>query len=174
MSDSSNARREKRGWFRRSRPIDVSELMHEPGALPPSRTAAPARPPEGRPKRSADMFRGVENGDAWSSSAWAEDGWDDDWSDPTSKRASVRPAADPRPEEVDAWLESPALVLLAETDGYWTRLRRLLQAGKVIGPKVHDARIAALCAQHGVRELWSADRDFNSFPGFLVTNPLVG
>ncbi len=77
-------------------------------------------------------------------------------------------------EQVDAWLESPVLVLLAETDGYWARLRRLLQAGKVSGPKVHDARIAALCTQHGVRELWSADRDFNSFPGFQVTNPLVG
>ena len=77
-------------------------------------------------------------------------------------------------EQVDAWLESPALVLLAETDGYWTRVRQLLQAGKVSGPKVHDARIAALCAQHGVRELWSADRDFSAFPGFLVTNPLVG
>lgn len=76
--------------------------------------------------------------------------------------------------QVDAWLESPVLVLLAETDGYWARLRRLLQAGKVSGPKVHDARIAALCTQHGVRELWSADRDFNSFPGFQVTNPLAG
>lgn len=75
--------------------------------------------------------------------------------------------------QVDAWLESPALVLLAESDGYWTRLRNLLRAGKVSGPKVHDARIAAVCAQHGVRELWSADRDFNSFPGFRVINPLV-
>jgi hypothetical protein len=77
-------------------------------------------------------------------------------------------------DQVDAWLESPALVLLAESDGYWTGLRPLLQAGKVSGPKVHDARIAALCAQHGVRELWSADRDFSAFPGFVVTNPLVG
>jgi toxin-antitoxin system PIN domain toxin len=77
-------------------------------------------------------------------------------------------------DQVGAWLESPALILLAESDGYWIRLRQLLQAGKVSGPKVHDARIAALCAQHGVRELWSADRDFSAFPGFIVTNPLVG
>jgi hypothetical protein len=27
--------------------------------------------------------------------------------------------------------------------------------------------------QHGVRELWSADRDFGRFPGFDVVNPLV-
>ena len=107
MSDSSNTRRDKRGWFRRSRPIDVSELMMDPGATSSAvRAEAAARPAETVSKRSAEMFRGAENGDAWSSSAWAEDGWDDDWSDPTSKRASVRPAADPRPEAVDAWLES--------------------------------------------------------------------
>jgi siroheme synthase len=27
--------------------------------------------------------------------------------------------------------------------------------------------------QHGVRELWSADRDFGRFPGLHVSNPLV-
>lgn len=75
--------------------------------------------------------------------------------------------------QVDAWLESPTLTLLSESDEHWSRLRRLLQAGKVSGPKVHDARIAALCAQHGVRELWSADRDFGAFPDLLVTNPLI-
>jgi len=44
----------------------------------------------------------------------------------------------------------------------------------VRGPMVHDARIAALCGQHGVRALWSADRDFGRFGGFAVVNPLVG
>jgi hypothetical protein len=32
----------------------------------------------------------------------------------------------------------------------------------------------ALCRQHGVRELWSADRDFSRFAGVTVVNPLVG
>lgn len=76
-------------------------------------------------------------------------------------------------DQIEAWLESPALVLLAESEGYWPLLRGLLERAKVAGPKVHDARIAALCAQHGVRELWSADRDFGLFPGLAVTNPLV-
>lgn len=76
-------------------------------------------------------------------------------------------------EQVDAWLESPVLVLLSESEGHWSRLRELLRAGKISGPKVHDARIAALCAQHGVHELWSADRDFSAFPDLAVTNPLV-
>ena len=77
-------------------------------------------------------------------------------------------------EAVDAWLEAPTLVLLGESNEHWPALRRLLAAGQIIGPRVHDARIAALCRQHGVRELWSADRDFNRFPELTVINPLVG
>jgi uncharacterized protein len=75
---------------------------------------------------------------------------------------------------VDAWLQSPGLVLLAESDAHWNELKAMLKVGKVVGPKVHDARVAALCLQHGVRELWSADRDFGRFPSLVTTNPLVG
>jgi uncharacterized protein len=77
-------------------------------------------------------------------------------------------------DQVDAWLESPTLVLLSESAAHWPALRALLADGRVAGPQVHDARIAALCRQHGVRELWSADRDFNRFAGLTVVNPLVG
>jgi toxin-antitoxin system PIN domain toxin len=77
-------------------------------------------------------------------------------------------------EQVEAWLESPSLVLLAESPGYWPELRSALQVGRVAGPQVHDARIAAFCRSHGVRELWTADRDFGRFPSLRVRNPLVG
>jgi hypothetical protein len=77
-------------------------------------------------------------------------------------------------DQVDAWLASPTLVLLSETAEHWPRLRALLEAGRVAGPRVHDARVAALCQQHGVRELWSADRDFSRFSGIAAINPLVG
>ena len=76
-------------------------------------------------------------------------------------------------DAVDAWLEVPGLALLAESDQHWTTLRSLLTTGRIAGPQVHDARIAALCQQHGVRELWSADRDFSRFPGLRVVNPLL-
>ena len=76
-------------------------------------------------------------------------------------------------EQVAAWLESPSLVLLAESEGYWPELRLTLQVGRVAGPQIHDARIAALCQSHGVRELWTADRDFGRFPALKVKNPLV-
>lgn len=75
--------------------------------------------------------------------------------------------------QVEAWLESPSLILLAESGLHWPQLRALLSSGKIAGPKVHDARIAALCMQHGVKELWSADRDFGRFPELTVANPLI-
>ena len=77
-------------------------------------------------------------------------------------------------EQVDAWLASPTLVLLSEEGEYWPRLRSTLAASRVVGPRVHDARVAALCRLHGVRELWTADRDFSRFPDLRVRNPLVG
>lgn len=77
-------------------------------------------------------------------------------------------------DQVDAWLESPTVVLLSESPEYWPELRSALRTGRIVGPQVHDARIAALCAQHGVQELWTADRDFGRFPGVSVVNPLLG
>jgi hypothetical protein len=77
-------------------------------------------------------------------------------------------------DQVDAWLESPTLVLLAESAAHWEHLRPMLDAARIAGPQVHDARIAALCIQHAVRELWSADRDFGRFRDLAVLNPLIG
>jgi len=76
-------------------------------------------------------------------------------------------------DQIDAWLESPTLVLLTESAQHWPTLRHLLSAGRIMGGRVHDARVAALCIQHGVRELWSADRDFTRFPDQKVVNPLT-
>jgi uncharacterized protein len=56
---------------------------------------------------------------------------------------------------------------------HWPTLRDLLDNGHIAGAQVHDARVAALCRQHGARELWSPDRDFSRFAGFAVVNPLV-
>ena len=76
-------------------------------------------------------------------------------------------------EQVQAWLESPSLVMLAEGTGYLATLTRLLVAAQVRGPRVHDARIAALCIYSNVRELLSADRDFGRFGSLKTRNPLV-
>jgi toxin-antitoxin system PIN domain toxin len=76
-------------------------------------------------------------------------------------------------DQVEMWTESPSLQLLGENDGHWDALKAAVLAGKVTGPLVHDARVAAICGSHGVRELWTADRDFSRFRGLTVRNPLV-
>ncbi len=75
--------------------------------------------------------------------------------------------------QIEAWLESPNLVLLSETPGYWERLSNVVSNARVKGPQVHDARIAALCLHHGVQTLWSADRDLSRYRELRVLNPLV-
>jgi hypothetical protein len=74
---------------------------------------------------------------------------------------------------IDGLLASPQLQLIAESSGYIEKLRDLATAAKLKGPRIHDARIAALCLHHGVDEFWSADRDFSAFPTLRVRNPLV-
>ena len=87
------------------------------------------------------------------------------WDPPTPTEAAL--------DQVDAWLESPSLVVLTEGPEHWSELRALLEAGRIAGPRVHDARIAALCLAQGVRELWTADRDFSRFPALATANPLT-
>lgn len=77
-------------------------------------------------------------------------------------------------DQIEAWLESPSVEPIGEEPGYWPHLLELLRAGRITGPRVHDARIAALCAHHGVQALWSADRDFSRFGSLPVKNPLTG
>jgi uncharacterized protein len=93
--------------------------------------------------------------------------------------SSPRVFATPTPlphaiEQVEVWMQSPALHLIGEGPGHWKRLRSALEAGSITGGKVHDARIHAICRDQGVSVLWSADRDFNRFQGLRVVNPLLG
>ena len=74
---------------------------------------------------------------------------------------------------LENWLESPSLVLLAEGPTHLSTLAKLARRAKLAGPKIHDARIAALCLAHGVDLLYTADRDFSVFPELKTKNPLV-
>lgn len=92
----------------------------------------------------------------------------------THPRVYVPPtSAELASRAVDDLTALAGVVLLGEAADHWTRLRRLLEAPGVVGPKVHDARVAAVCLGHGVEELWTADRDFSWFPELRTSNPLV-
>jgi predicted nucleic acid-binding protein len=49
----------------------------------------------------------------------------------------------------------------------------MISDARASGSIVHDARVAAICIDHDVTELWSVDRDFRRFPRLPVRNPLV-
>ena len=76
--------------------------------------------------------------------------------------------------QVEIWVESPSLNLIGEAPQHWATLTKLATHARVQGGAIHDARIAAICLDHGVHELWTADRDFSRFPGLRVRNPLAG
>jgi uncharacterized protein len=76
--------------------------------------------------------------------------------------------------QIRVWRSSETLQLLAETDEHFGQLQELLLSAKARGGQIHDARIAAICMQHGVSELWTADRDFSRYPKLRTRNPLVG
>jgi toxin-antitoxin system PIN domain toxin len=76
-------------------------------------------------------------------------------------------------KQVECWLECPSLTLLGETQEHWKVLRGAILAGRLAGPVIHDARVVAICRQHGVKALWSADRDFSRLSGLKLINPLL-
>jgi toxin-antitoxin system PIN domain toxin len=76
-------------------------------------------------------------------------------------------------DQIETWLASPYLQVLGEGEVAWPTLRDLIQASRPVGGQIHDAKIAALCLHHGVRELWTADRDFSRYPQLRTVNPLI-
>jgi predicted nucleic acid-binding protein len=72
------------------------------------------------------------------------------------------------------WIE---VVTGSMFSGKSEELIRRLRRARIARQKVqifkpaHDAHIAALAAEHGVRELWSTDRDLSRFPGLPVRDP---
>ena len=69
------------------------------------------------------------------------------------------------------FLDSPSLILLAETDRHREISEALLVRSGVAGNLVYDAHIATLLLEHGVREIITNDDDFRRFEELRVINP---
>ena len=65
------------------------------------------------------------------------------------------------------------ITFIGETPHHVSILEGLMRDSGVRGGKVHDARIAAICLGNGIKELWTADRDFSWFPELHTHNPLT-
>ena len=93
-------------------------------------------------------------------------------------RMSTHPAifANPlSPDEamrnIEALLELPHVRSLAEDDGFWDIYREVVRHWLARGNQVPDAFLAALLRQHGVRTLYTNDRDFRRFDFLQVRDP---
>jgi uncharacterized protein len=76
-------------------------------------------------------------------------------------------------EQVREWLRSPSAQLLHSTNRHLDTLAKVIEDGQAKGGQIHDARIAAICLEHGANELWTVDRDFARFGMLTSRNPLV-
>ena len=74
---------------------------------------------------------------------------------------------------VEVLLEHPHARFLAEEEGFWSIYRKLTADVPTRGNLVPDAHLAALLRLHGVRTLYTNDRDFQKFPFLDVRNPLA-
>jgi toxin-antitoxin system PIN domain toxin len=95
-------------------------------------------------------------------------------------RISTNTRAFPRPlsrleatAAVSAWLERPQAIVMSAGENHWDLLQRLLSEGKISGPLVSDAHLAAMAIEHG-GTLFTTDRDFSRFPNLRFENPLEG
>lgn len=76
--------------------------------------------------------------------------------------------------QLEAWQGAPSCSLIGETEAFFELLEDFIRRPRVLGPRVHDARIAALCVAHGIEALITRDRDFGLFPELQVRNPFAG
>ncbi|MEX2263287.1 MAG: TA system VapC family ribonuclease toxin [Bryobacteraceae bacterium] len=74
-------------------------------------------------------------------------------------------------EDLCSLLESPALTMLGEGPGHLAAMRQSVISAHATGNLVHDAHIAALLLENGIREFWTADRDFSRFSALKVLHP---
>lgn len=108
----------------------------------------------------------AEGGDAWALPVFVVNEF---------VRVVTHPRIFPRPSSrsqaiaaIDALLESPSVRVLHPGERYWRLLQQSLDEGQAHGNLVHDAAIVALCREHGVATLLTADRDFLRFPSIAV------
>ncbi len=74
---------------------------------------------------------------------------------------------------VSALLASPTLGILTETRSHFGAVAEVLNAVPgASGNMVFDAHTAALMHEHGIRTIYTRDRDFLRFPNLEVIDPL--
>ena len=74
---------------------------------------------------------------------------------------------------IEAVLASPSVDVLTETHRHTAVLKTLAnQSPGLSGNLLHDAHIAAVMTEHGIRVIYTRDRDFHRFSTLEVRDPL--
>jgi toxin-antitoxin system PIN domain toxin len=90
----------------------------------------------------------------------------------TNPRATVRPLTTEQAcNIVQEWLNHPNVTIVGPAERFWKLLRDQILEGRVSGPLVTDAALAALALECGAT-LCSTDRDFRRFKGLEVIDPI--
>jgi uncharacterized protein len=94
-------------------------------------------------------------------------------------RIVTHPAILPRPlaprqamGNIEGLVDRPHVRAPGEADGFWP-IFRTAAGDRPRGNDVPDAHIAALMRQHGVRLIYTRDRDFRRFDGIDVRDPFA-
>jgi hypothetical protein len=75
-------------------------------------------------------------------------------------------------EALDELLDLPQTRILVEDADFWRVYRAVSAEVQPRGKHVPDAHLAALLKQHGVRTLYTSDRDFRRYDFLKVIDPL--
>lgn len=74
---------------------------------------------------------------------------------------------------VDRLLARPQVRCIGETEGFWDVYRNIVRDVPVRGNLVPDAHVAAILRQHGIKRLYTRDRDFARFAFLDVVEPFA-
>ena len=72
---------------------------------------------------------------------------------------------------VSALIRLPHVRAISELDGFIDAYKHVTDETSVRGNLVPDAHVAAILFQHGVRTLYSNDRDFRKFSSLELRDP---
>jgi len=75
---------------------------------------------------------------------------------------------------IETLLNLPHARFLSEDEGFWAVYRAMTSELPIRGNLVPDAHLAALLRYHGVKTLYTRDRDFLKFRFLDVRDPLAG
>lgn len=72
---------------------------------------------------------------------------------------------------MNQWLSRPNVTTVGYGERFWALFSAQVAEGKVSGPLMRDAALAAMALEQGA-PLYSTDKDFRRFPALKLMDPL--